>query len=65
MSKNPDVKPYRRGIIRNFLEKLSTNDVSQVTKVLKGIFEGIGACDWDKKELNEILTDDKVDEVVI
>ena len=31
---------------------MSTHDVSQVTKVLKGIFEGIGYGDWGKKDLS-------------
>lgn len=38
VAKNHDVKPHRRGIIKAFLQKLSTHDTSQVTKVLKGIF---------------------------
>lgn len=65
MSKNQEVKPYRRNIIKNFLEKLSTHDISQVTKVLKGIFDGIAIGDWGKKDLNEILLEEKVDEVVV
>ena len=52
VSKNQEVKPYRRNIIKNFLEKLTTHDISQVTKVLKGIFDGIAIGDWGKKDLN-------------
>jgi hypothetical protein len=32
-----------------------------VTKVLKGIFDGIAVGDWGKKDLNEILLEEKVD----
>lgn len=42
MAKNHEVKPFRRKIIKAFLEKLSTHDTSQIAKVLKGIFDGIG-----------------------
>lgn len=65
MAKNQEVKPYRRNIIKNFLEKLQTHDISQITKVLKGIFDGISIGDWGKKDLNEILLEEKVDEVVV
>lgn len=41
---------------------MSTHDVSQVTKVLRGIFEGIGHGDWaGKSNLNEVLFEEKVD----
>lgn len=52
VAKNHELKSYRRSIIKNFLERMSTHDVSQVTKVLKGIFEGIGYGDWGKKDLS-------------
>ena len=49
VAKNYDMRTYQRDIIRSFLSKLSTHDTNQVTKVLKGIFEGIGFGDWGKK----------------
>lgn len=52
MAKNPEMKPHRRTIIKNFLDKISTHDITQVTKVLKGIFDGISVGDWGKKDLN-------------
>lgn len=61
VAKNSELKAYRRNIIKSFLDKLTTHDVSQVTKVLKGIFEGIGYGDWGKQALNEILAEEKVD----
>jgi len=36
-----------------------------VAKVLKGIFEGIGVGEYGKKDLNEILAEENIDEVVI
>lgn len=36
------MKPCRRDIIHSFIEKLTTHNINQVSKVLKGIFEGIG-----------------------
>lgn len=38
--------------------------MSQVSKVLKGIFDSISVGDWSKKDLNEILAEEKVDEVI-
>jgi hypothetical protein len=37
------------------MSKLTTHNISQVAKVLKGIFEGIGIGEYGKKDLNEIL----------
>jgi hypothetical protein len=42
VAKGFEMKAYRRDIIRSFLSKLTTHDITQVTRVLKGIFEGIG-----------------------
>ena len=44
---------------------MDSQDVSQITKVLKGIFEGIGIGEWGKRDLNDILAEEKVDEVCI
>lgn len=65
VAKNHELKPYRREIIRNFFDRMLTHDISQITKVLKGIFEGIGYADWGKRDLNEILAEERVDEVCI
>jgi hypothetical protein len=43
------MRPKKRDIIRNFLERLTTYDITQVTKVLKGIFEGIGIGEMGKR----------------
>ena len=43
------MRPKKRDIIRNFLERLTTHDITQVTKVLKGIFEGIGIGEMGKR----------------
>lgn len=59
------MKPKRRAIIKNFLDKMETHDISQITKVLKNIFEGIGVGEWGKKDLYDILADEKIDEVCI
>ena len=63
--KNIDMKPKRRTIIKNFLSKMETHDISQITKVLKGIFEGIGIGEWGKRDLFDILGDENIDEVCI
>ena len=55
------MKNHRRETIRNLLNQLTTHDITQTTKALKGMFEGIGFGDWDKKELNEILAEENVD----
>ena len=54
------MKAHRIDIIRSFLARLTTHDITQVTKVLKGIFEGIGIGEWGKKELNDILSEENV-----
>ena len=60
------MKSYRKDIIHSFINKLTTaHNLTQVTKVLKGIFEGIGVGEYGKKELNEILAEENIDEVVI
>lgn len=40
---------------------MHTHDISQITKILKAIFEGIGIGEWGKKDLYEILGDEKID----
>ena len=52
VARSYEMKPYRRQIIKSFLEKLATHDVVKVTQVLKDIFTGIGIGDWGKKDLN-------------
>jgi len=36
------MKSCRRDIIHSFINRLTTTSITQVSKVLKGIFEGIG-----------------------
>ena len=51
---------YRREIIKNFIAKLNTSDYEKVIKVLKGIFDGINVGEWGRKDLSDILEDEKV-----
>lgn len=44
---------------------MGTHEISQITKVLKSIFEGIGVGQWGKKDLYDILADQKIDEACI
>jgi SOS response regulatory protein OraA/RecX len=59
------MKSCRRDIIHSFINKLTTNNITQVSRVLKGIFEGIGVGEYGKKDLNEILAEENIDEVII
>jgi hypothetical protein len=59
------MKSCRRDIIHSFINKLTTHNIVQVSKVLKGIFEGIGVGEYGKKDLNEILAEENIDDVVI
>lgn len=59
------MKSCRRDIIHSFINRLTTHNITQVSKVLKGIFEGIGIGEYGKKDLNEILAEENIDEVVI
>lgn len=59
------MKSCRREIIHSFITQLTTNNITQVSKVLKGIFEGIGIGEYGKKDLNEILAEENIDQVVI
>lgn len=59
------MKSYRRDIIHSFMNKLTTHNIKQVSRVLKGIFEGIGVGEYGKKDLNEILAEENIDEVVV
>lgn len=65
MAKGYEMKEYRRDIIHSFINKLTTHNIKQVSRVLKGIFEGIGVGEYGKKDLNSILAEEKIDEVVI
>lgn len=55
------MKSCRREIIHSFITQLTTNNITQVSKVLKGIFEGIGIGEYGKKDLNEILAEENID----
>ncbi len=59
------MKSCRKDIIHSFIGKLTSASITQVSKVLKGIFEGIGVGEYGKKDLNEILAEENIDEVVI
>ena len=39
---------------------MNTHDITQVTKVLKGILSSIGIGEWGKKDLREILSEENV-----
>lgn len=65
VAKGYEMKSCRRDIIHGFIGKLTTHNASQVSKVLKGIFEGIGVGEYGKKDLNEILAEEDIDGVVI
>ena len=65
VAKGYEMKSCRRDIIHSFIERLTTQNISQVSKVLKGIFEGVGVGEYGKKELNEILAEENIDAVVI
>jgi hypothetical protein len=36
-----------------------------VIKVLKGIFDGINVGEWGRKDLSDILEDEKVEEIIL
>ena len=59
------MKAYRREIIKNFVSKLNTNDYEKVIKVLKGIFDGINVGEWGRKDLSDILEDEKIEEIIV
>ena len=59
------MKSCKRDIIHSFINKLTTHNINQVSKVLKGIFEGIGVGEYGKKDLNQILAEQNIDDVVI
>ena len=42
VAKGYEMKSCRRDIIHSFINRLTTHNINQVSKVLKGIFEGIG-----------------------
>ena len=65
VAKGYEMKSCRRDIIHSFINRLTTHNITQVSKVLKGIFEGIGIGEYGKKDLNEILAEENIDEVVI
>lgn len=52
VAKGYEMKSCRRDIIHSFISKLTTHNINQVSKVLKGIFEGIGVGEYGKKDLN-------------
>lgn len=39
---------------------MATHDISQITKVLKAIFEGIAIGEWGKRDLFDILHDEDI-----
>ena len=66
VAKGYEMKSHRRDIIHSFISKLTTHsNIKQVSRVLKGIFEGIGVGEYGKKDLNEILAEENIDEVVV
>jgi hypothetical protein len=65
VAKGYEMKSCRRDIIHSFISRLTTANITQVSRVLKGIFEGIGVGEYGKKDLNEILAEENIDEVVI
>ncbi len=42
VSKNYEMKPYRKQVLKDLFAKLKTHDIVKVSKILKNIFEGIG-----------------------
>jgi hypothetical protein len=52
VAKGYEMKSCRRDIIHSFITRLNSNNITQISKVLKGIFEGIGVGEYGKKDLN-------------
>lgn len=59
------MKAYRREIIKNFVSKLNSHDYEKVIKVLKGIFDGINVGEWGKKDLCDILDEEKIYDIIV
>lgn len=65
VSKNYEMKAYRKQILNDLFLKMKTHDIRKVTKILKYIFEGIGFGEWGRKDLAEMLQEQNFDQVII
>jgi hypothetical protein len=63
--KNYDMVPYRKQIVKMFLEKLQTPQVLIVTRVLTSIFDSVGIGEYNKYDMLDFLNEVHVDQVVL
>lgn len=63
--KNYDMAPYRRQIVRMFLDKLQSEQVLIATRVLTSIFDSVCPGEHNKYDMLEFLHEVKVDRVVL
>ena len=63
--KNYDMVPYRRQIVRMFLDKLQTPQVLISMRVLTSIFDSVCPGEYNKYDMLDFLNEIKVDRVIL